>query len=279
MQYLIYISMWALLFFSLVTAIPRPLSPNPSRASRLRRDIPSRPDGVSPNSFHGDQFRFFDENGFVAGSPAVEAAPVFLYSRTTASDDPCYPESAVLIGSNPPKPNPGTGGAKGVASFNPGVDCTDPGPYVGPYSLGNAFPVYTSATWCGGPDNVWKLNYDLYYVHDGNLEAGHKHDWEGVTIIFAKDPAAKGGDWWYRAGAQYNHHSHHDWFMYSELHTVTVDIPGAGSDVSTQTAGLNLNHPKVYVGFFSHSAYDRGYTGYGANAGMCCYLTTDDDDS
>jgi len=40
------------------------------------------------------------------------------------------------------------------------------------------------------------LNYDLYYVHDGNLEAGHKHDWEGVTIIFAKDPAANGGDWW-----------------------------------------------------------------------------------
>lgn len=35
--------------------------------------------------------------------------------------------------------------------------------------------------------------------HDGNLEAGHKHDWEGVTIVFARDPAANGDDWWYRA--------------------------------------------------------------------------------
>jgi len=112
--------------------------------------------------------------------------------------DPFYPESAIVLGSDPPRPNPGTDGRFGTASYNLGADCTNPGPYHGAYTLGNDFPVYTSASWCGG-DSVWKLNYDLYYVHDGNLEAGHKHDWEGVTIIFAKDPAANGDDWWYRA--------------------------------------------------------------------------------
>lgn len=44
--------------------------------------IPRRPEGVGADAFHGSQFQFFDEHGFVAGSPGVEAAPVFLYSRT-----------------------------------------------------------------------------------------------------------------------------------------------------------------------------------------------------
>lgn len=103
-----------------------------------------------------------------------------------------------MLGSDPPRQNPGTDGTFGTASYNPGADCTNPGDYHGAYTLGNDFPVYSSASWCCG-DNVWKLNYDLYYVHDGNLEAGHGHDWEGVTIVFAKDPAASGDDWWHRA--------------------------------------------------------------------------------
>ena len=39
----------------------------------------------------------------------------------------------------------------------------------------------------------------IIHSHDGNLESGHIHDWEGVTIVFAKDPAGNGDDWWYRA--------------------------------------------------------------------------------
>lgn len=120
------------------------------------------------------------------------------------NQDPCYPESAIVLGSNPPKPNPGTGPDElkglphGPLSYNPGADCTNPGPYHGAYSLGNPFPVYASAAWCGDHGG-WRINYDVYYVHDGNLGIGHKHDWEGVTILFAKDPAAPNDDWWYRA--------------------------------------------------------------------------------
>lgn len=50
---------------------------------------------------------------------------------------------------------------------------------------------------------------------------------------------------------------------------MAVDVPGA-SDISNDTPGLMLNHPKVYVGFYSHSAYDRKDTSIAVNAGMCC---------
>ena len=45
------------------------------------KGIPSRPAGIGNRTFHGSQFRHIEEIGFVAGSPAVEAAPVFLYGR------------------------------------------------------------------------------------------------------------------------------------------------------------------------------------------------------
>ena len=40
------------------------------------------------------------------------------------------------------------------------------------------------------------MNYDVYYVHDGVLLEGHRHDWEGVTVVFKRDPS--GADWWHR---------------------------------------------------------------------------------
>lgn len=59
---------------------------HPAQRLQARQDdipaIPHRPEGVGADAFHGSQFQFFDELGFVAGSPGVEAAPVFLYSRT-----------------------------------------------------------------------------------------------------------------------------------------------------------------------------------------------------
>ena len=84
-----------------------------------------------------------------------------LYSRTGPDTDPCYPESAVVIGSNPPEKNLGTDTS---AAYNPGASCNNPGDYHGAYTLGKPFPVYIGASWCG---KVWKMNFDLYYVHDG----------------------------------------------------------------------------------------------------------------
>lgn len=96
------------ILLSSTVAIPF-TSSNPSRQQRLRRDIPTipdRPSGVGPNSFHGSQFAAFDDIGFVSGSPGVEAAPVFLYSRTDSSDV-SFIESQLMIISlflSPPGP-------------------------------------------------------------------------------------------------------------------------------------------------------------------------------
>ena len=62
-----------------------PSSAQPSLNNSLysRDDIPQVPDrpaGSGPNSFHEIQFEFLQETGF---GPAVDAMPVFLYSRTT----------------------------------------------------------------------------------------------------------------------------------------------------------------------------------------------------
>ena len=149
--------------------------------------------------------------------------------------------------------------------MNPGEDCTDPGPYTGAYSRGNPFPVYVGTAWCGD-DAVWKLNYDIYYVHEGNMLAGHDHDWEGITIVFSRDPGAKGEDWWRRAGAHYNRYNNHDWYKYSDLVSVVVEGPG-DNYVASEIPGGNLKHPKVYVGFFSHSAYARKDDSILVNAG------------
>jgi hypothetical protein len=47
--------------------------------------ITCRPSSIPETSMHGSQFSWFDDRakayGFEEGSPAVQAAPVFLYSR------------------------------------------------------------------------------------------------------------------------------------------------------------------------------------------------------
>lgn len=82
-----FITVTFLLLVSMITALPHEgISWSPTQQHEVRRGdiptIPPRPEGIGADAFHGSQFQFFDEHGFVAGSPGVEAAPVFLYSRT-----------------------------------------------------------------------------------------------------------------------------------------------------------------------------------------------------
>ncbi|MCJ1427845.1 hypothetical protein MMC29_005751 [Sticta canariensis] len=261
----------------MITALPQEgISTNPAQRLQARGEgdatIPDRPEGVGADTFHGSQFQFFDELGFVKGSPGVEAAPVFLYARTQDELDPCYPESAIVLGSNPPKPNPGSGNKRGTGSANPGADCTDPGPHDGAYTLGRPFPVYLSAAFCA---DSWRVNYDVYYVHDGVLLEGHRHDWEGVTVVFKRDDS--GDDLWHRDSVIYNKHGWRDQYDWRDLQTVQVYVtviegsyeymymligffqwisdPLEASDILEEMIGNKRAHPKVYVGFFSHSAF------------------------
>ena len=44
---------------------------------------PERPEGIADSSFHGNDFVFLAEKGW---GPAVEAAPVWLFSRTLSTN-------------------------------------------------------------------------------------------------------------------------------------------------------------------------------------------------
>lgn len=56
--------------------------------------------------------------------------------------------------------NPGT---DVPINANPGTNCNDPGPLNGAYTLGNSFPTYVSASWCG-EKGEWRIQYYNYYV-------------------------------------------------------------------------------------------------------------------
>jgi hypothetical protein len=147
MQHLICLVLALLSCFQLALGLPGVLPARNSTRNSKRGNavIPERPDGVSFRAFHGSQFENFDSLGFEWDSPAVEHAPVFLFSRTgrfTVSivhnprnrdwpdgfQSPCYPESATVLGSNPVRPNPGTWVP---ISANPGENCMSPGSYFG----------------------------------------------------------------------------------------------------------------------------------------------------
>ncbi|MCJ1273319.1 hypothetical protein MMC21_001109 [Puttea exsequens] len=81
---------------------------------------------------------------------------------------------------------------------------------------------------------------------------GPKHDWEGATVVFKKDPSGK--DWWYRDSIVDNEHSWHNHYGWGDITTIAVDVPGT-SEVTDETVSKRLNHPKIYVGFFSHAAF------------------------
>ena len=81
---------------------------------------------------------------------------------------------------------------------------------------------------------------------------GHKHDWEGVTVIFKTE--SSGQDWWYRDSIVFNEHGWKNHYGWKDIITVDVDVPGT-SDVTDETVGKGKRHPKVFVGFLSHSAF------------------------
>ncbi|KAL8864260.1 MAG: hypothetical protein Q9174_007415, partial [Haloplaca sp. 1 TL-2023] len=217
----------------------------PRLLRRAPPEIPPKPESSGPGSFHGSQFDFLEETGY---APAVDAMPVWMFSRTETTFSPCYPEGGTNADGT--GPNPGT---DVPPSADPGEDCQDVGgENKGAYTIAeNDFPTYVSASWCGNVGE-WRMQFYNYYVHDGILsELGHRHDWEGIVVKWKKDPE---GDWWHRAGAIYNKHCLHDHYTWEELNTVDVDVAGS-TDVSNENTGLNRKHPKVYVGFFSHASF------------------------
>ena len=174
---------------------------------------------------------FTDNNGFQA---AVEAAPVWLFGRSW-NRNPCYPDSATV--NDGQSPNPGTGPSGGPLGANPNPgDCRTPGPWNGIYSQGASFPNYINAIYCTDRDQ-WRVTYSLYYVHDGALSEGHKHDWESATVAWGRAP--DGSDQWQRQALILSEHSGHNTYSWNDIES--VDDAG-DRDEST---GQYKRHPKV----------------------------------
>lgn len=86
MTFFLYAMLAVVLLIHQALAFPSPVFQNLTRQVLNRRDIPPippRPDNVGLRTFHSNQFLFFEEIGFVDESPAVDAAPVFLFGRTS----------------------------------------------------------------------------------------------------------------------------------------------------------------------------------------------------
>ncbi|KAI9676164.1 MAG: hypothetical protein M1817_000909 [Caeruleum heppii] len=225
MKSVLHAVLWATISATIVKAVPM-TSDTLSRRSQ-------------PGSIKGSAFT--ENNGFEA---AVAAAPA-----------PCYPESAVVIGSNPVEPNPGTGPPKGPTGTDPGDFCTDPGPWNGLYSQGASFPNYIYPKYCGG-DDTWRVVYSIYWVHDGAASAGHKHDWESATVQWKRDQP--GLDEWHRDALILSQHGDQVKKGWGDIQTVDID-PDA-HDLEDQTVGRYRQHPKVYNGFFKHANYFEAWT-------------------
>ncbi|KAI4218437.1 MAG: hypothetical protein L6R36_008953 [Xanthoria steineri] len=126
---------------------------------KARQDIPTippKPSTSGPGSFHGSQFEFLEQTGY---APAIDAMPVWMFSRTQKEFSPCAPEGGTDKTGNAPNPGTNVG-----ASASPGEDCTDVGPQPnGPYTLANPFPTYVGASWCGNRAE-WRIQFYNYYV-------------------------------------------------------------------------------------------------------------------
>ncbi|KAL3695690.1 hypothetical protein R1sor_009766 [Riccia sorocarpa] len=174
----------------------------------------------------------------------LQSAPFWFFGRSL-NREPCYPEDAAPNG----KQNPGT---SVPLTLSPGAGCPSPGNWNGTYSLGNPFPTYWAMTYC--PDDAsWRINYNLYFSHDGMGGIGHKHDWEWVAAIWKS--CDEGNDLWCRVRLIRSFHrtpKSEDWGSIQNTINSKDEIRHLGDK--------NKHHPLIYVGAFKHAMFDTRKT-------------------
>ncbi|KAF8539942.1 hypothetical protein BDD12DRAFT_735900 [Trichophaea hybrida] len=176
---------------------------------------------------------------------ARQSAPFWFFGRSL-NRVPCYPESAITSNGGP---NPGTAVPLGP---NPGENCPSPGSWTGAYSPGNPFPTYFAVKYCSGDDS-WRINYNLYFSHDGMGSIGHRHDWEWVAAIWKKCDGSS--DQWCRNRLVRSFHKsdkNNDWSGIQN----TIN----GKDEIRNLGDKNKHHPLIYVGAFKHAMFDTRKT-------------------
>ncbi|CCX07008.1 hypothetical protein FPQ18DRAFT_327623 [Pyronema domesticum] len=174
---------------------------------------------------------------------ARQACPFWFFGRSL-NREPCYPESAVVNGG----PHPGT---PVRSDPSPGYGCPSPGHWSGTYSNGNPFPTYYNVKYCPG-DQSWRINYNLYFSHDGMSGNGHRHDWEWVAVIWKR---CGGSDMWCRNRLVRSFHSTQKSNNWSGIQN-TIN----GKNELRRLGDKNKHHPLIYVGAFKHAMFDTRKT-------------------
>lgn len=121
---------------------------------------------------------------------------------------PCYPEAAEINGVQVQ----GVDSDLCFSSQNGG--CADPGPWNGPNSPGNPFPVYYTVRQCN--DNEWRVAYSIYFKKD----SGHKNDWENSIVIWNGD----GNGNWIRSGTLLSMHSGWDYIQWDQIQNTVNEL-------------------------------------------------------
>ncbi|RPA79350.1 hypothetical protein BJ508DRAFT_308453 [Ascobolus immersus RN42] len=135
-----------------------------------------------------------------------------------------------------------------------GSGCPDPGVPVGSLNDTTPFPTYYTITNC--TDTELRIVYNMFFQKDGFAFVypspcnGHRYDWERIIVIWRQTLS---GDWIRDKLLTSFHNDYHE-YSWPEVETFSHDDPN-------RTSGLNLEGPKIYVGWGKHAMFkDRKTT-------------------
>ncbi|MEO5877968.1 MAG: NPP1 family protein [Streptosporangiaceae bacterium] len=167
----------------------------------------------------------------VAESPAAlqtiaaRSVPQWNFARAN-SNDPCWPESPFDANGNPAD----GGGVQWWPNSDGGCGVHR-----------SAFPTYYTVQQCAA-DEV-RVSFTIYQATSGFRPSGHRHDFEHVDVVWRRNGSA-----WARDRLLLSAHGGHR----------VVSWGSAESwDAARGHASLGLEHPRIFVGYGSHSMYNN----------------------
>jgi hypothetical protein len=162
-------------------------------------------------------------------SDFVEASkPEWNFARVLGHDS-CWPTEAIYAdgGLNP--------GAEPSTWPNSGSDCPTPD---------NKYPTYYSVKECN--DSEIRVAYTIYIPNSGFKPSGHRHDFEGIVVVWKRD-----GDKWTRDRLLMSYHGKWPSQDWDSAESWNADF---------SSAGLGREHPRIFVGWGSHAMFNNQQT-------------------
>lgn len=174
--------------------------------------------------------------------------PTWAYSGTLSSSDIYYPQNRTLP-------------AKRCMYNNVGCDCRQPGVPIG--HPAPAFPIYYTIRKCS--DTEVRVTFNLFYEKDGAIcfapgpvhpvpyDVGHDFDWEGVVLIYSRDPSTA---LWTAETLLLSQHGGYLQRKWSEIRHTLSQAQASLPDPRPYAFARGQDHPAIYAGWLKHANYD-----------------------